>query len=150
MSVFEVFLVGIQSKCEKIRIRKTPHTDTFHAVTQFYFQQKPLLEILNSACCLQNSRLDQTWIRKLTIDLQAFNCAKVKNENTRRKYEISSFFWYFCNWFWTSIEPTGMYYRLRNEHGKTRAIPRSVCVHGLLQEVLLKDVLIFQNPIKLR
>ena len=31
-SLFGVFLVHIQSKCGKIRTRKTPNTDTFHAV----------------------------------------------------------------------------------------------------------------------
>ena len=32
MSIFGVFLVCIQSECGKIRIRKAPNTDTFHAV----------------------------------------------------------------------------------------------------------------------
>ena len=32
MPVFGVFLVRIQSECGKIRTRKTPNTDTFHAL----------------------------------------------------------------------------------------------------------------------
>ena len=40
LSVFGVFLVRIQSQCGKIRTRKTPNTDPFHAVvvdcTQHY------------------------------------------------------------------------------------------------------------------
>ena len=32
VSVFGVFLVRIQSKCEKIQTRKTPNTNTFYAV----------------------------------------------------------------------------------------------------------------------
>ena len=41
VSIFGVFLVRIQSKCGKIWTRKTPNTDTFHAVLYiiliFYF-----------------------------------------------------------------------------------------------------------------
>ena len=36
VSVFGVFLVRIQFKCGKIRTRKTPNTDTFHAVFIFW------------------------------------------------------------------------------------------------------------------
>ena len=32
LSVFAVFLICIQSKCGKIRTRKTSNTDTLHAV----------------------------------------------------------------------------------------------------------------------
>ena len=34
VSVFGGVSLGIQSECGKIRTRKTPDTDTFHAVTQ--------------------------------------------------------------------------------------------------------------------
>ena len=37
VSVFGVFLVCTQPECGKIRTRKTPNTDTFHAVLLTYF-----------------------------------------------------------------------------------------------------------------
>ena len=35
VSVFGLFLVRIRSECGKIRTRKTPNTDTFHAVSSY-------------------------------------------------------------------------------------------------------------------
>ena len=43
MSVFGFFLVRIQSECEKIRTRKTPNTDAFHAVLLCYLFNKTML-----------------------------------------------------------------------------------------------------------
>ena len=40
MSLFGVILVCIQSECGKIRTRITPHKDTFHAVQDFWWQDK--------------------------------------------------------------------------------------------------------------
>ena len=66
MCVFGVFLVRIQSKCGKIRSRKTPNTDTIHAVILRGSQ-----EAVAQRCSVKKVFL------KISQNSQENNCARV-------------------------------------------------------------------------
>ena len=96
VSLFEVFLVRIQSKWRKIRTGKIPNTETFHAVLLIYFRRKCIRT--NSTCSsdiyISSYNWDNTVITstapKVTSDLESIFANKTVCTNGHDGWNVVS------------------------------------------------------------